>query len=111
LCDNETKIANDIIKVMESNTEEKTRHSLDRISSAIQGLTGTIERLYEDWKFPVKTMAEHMEPEWEKQRKEEELELLRKQNKLLFLTVVVAIVGIVVTAWIGISGKLPPSSP
>ena len=54
---------------MESNTEEKTRHSLDRISSAIQGLTGTIERLYEDWKFPVKTMAEHMEPELEKHTK------------------------------------------
>ncbi len=82
-------------------------NELARIHMAIGGLSHTLERLYENWKFPVQTMAEQMEPQWkeqqEEQRVEKQLDLLKKQNTILLRTVVIAVVGVVITALVGVA--------
>jgi hypothetical protein len=83
--------------------EERTLHAIQKLSMSVDGVSGTLERLYNDWKFPVKTMAEHMAPEWkeqeERERFEKELRLLKKQNKILIVTVIVSVIGLLLTAF------------
>ncbi len=92
--------------MQQPSSEEKIQHAIERISIAINGLSGTIDHIYQDWKFPVKTMNEHMQPEWdriaEENRFEEEIKILRKQNRILIITVIVATVGVVITALVGV---------
>lgn len=86
--------------------EERIQKSIERISIAINGLNGTIDRLYQDWKFPVKTMAEHMQPDWDRQEAEnrfnQEITLLKKQNKILIFTVIISTVSVILTALISL---------
>lgn len=86
--------------------EERKINAIERVSRSIDSLSFKLERLYEDWKYPVKTMAEHMQPEWDKQeesnRFEKQLKTLERQNQILIKTVIVAVVGILVTAAVGV---------
>lgn len=86
--------------------EEQIQNSLERISRSITALGGTIERMYNDWKFPVQTMAEQMEPQWKEEREEkrveQQLELLKRQNTILIKTVTIAVAGVILTALVGI---------
>ena len=82
--------------------EDKVLIYLSRIEVAISGVGGighTIERLYNDWKFPVMTSAEQMAPKWEKQeekeRAERQLKTIQMQNWILIVTILInATVGI-----------------
>lgn len=83
--------------------EERVTNELARIHIAIGGLSHTIERLYEDWKFPVQTMAEQNKDSFKEQDEEnrfnQQLEALEKQNRVLLKSVKIAIVGIIITAF------------
>ncbi len=77
-------------------------HALEKIPLAISSLEKTLERLYEDWKFPVQTPAEQMEPQWKIEREKQQLDLLKRQNTILLRTVFIAVIGIVITALVGV---------
>ena len=87
--------------------EERTLFALEKISQSITSLAQRIEFLYQDWKFPVGTIAEQMEPQWkeerEEQRVEKQLDLLKKQNIILLRTVVIAVAGVVISALVGVA--------
>lgn len=93
--------------------EDKVLLYLSRIEIAIgrvSSIGSTIERLYNDWKFPVGTMAEQMAPVWEKQeakeRAERQLDTIERQNKILTWTLVAALIGIFINAIVGIVAAL-----
>lgn len=79
--------------------EERTLFALERISRSISSLESTFERLYQDWKFPVGTMAEQMAPQWKEEREENRVE---RQLDLLRKTMVIAVAGLVITALVGV---------
>jgi len=81
--------------------EERTLFALEKISRSISSLGSTFEQLYQNWKFPVGTMAEEMKPQLKEQREEQrvekQLDLLRKQNTILIWTALVSIIAVVIT--------------
>lgn len=85
--------------------EERAVNELGKIERSIGGLSSSIQRMYDDWKNPVMTMAEQMGPQWkeqeERQRAQEQIGELKRQNKILTITVVVAVVGMVISAFVG----------
>lgn len=81
-------------------SEERIINSLERISGSITSLRGTVEHLYNDWKFPVGTIAEQMKPQWKEEREENRVE---QQLNLLRKTIVVAVAGLVITALVGVA--------
>ena len=93
--------------MQKSSIEERTLFALEKVSQSINSFTQRVEFLYQDWKSPVQTMAEQMEPQWKEQREEEriekQLDLLKKQNTILLRTVVIAVVGVVITALVGVA--------
>lgn len=88
-------------------TEERTLFSLEKISRSISSLGTTFEQLYQDWKFPVGSMsdqmAEQLKEQREEQRVEKQLDLLRSQNTILLRTVYIALVGVLITALVGVA--------
>lgn len=87
--------------------EDRILRALEGTSLSISALKQSIEWIYQDWKFPIKTPAEEMEPLWKEQKEEKRVEkqlrLLEKQNKILMRTVMVAVIGIVITAIVGVA--------
>jgi hypothetical protein len=80
---------------MPESIDERLLNKIGSIERAIFSLGHVIERLYQDWKFPVSTLSEQMQPEWDRQESknnfQQQLDLLKKQNKILIITVVVGV--------------------
>ncbi len=89
--------------MQKSEPRERAFHALEKIPLAISSLEKTLERLYEDWKFPVQTPAEQMEPQWKIEREKQQLDILKRQNTILLRTVFIAVIGIAVTALVGVA--------
>ena len=85
--------------------EEKLLFELSKLNHSISSLNSigqTIDRLYQDWKYPVGTLAEQMAPQWkeqeERERAEKQLKTIKRQNNILVVTIIVnVIVSIIIT--------------
>lgn len=84
--------------------EEKLLVELSRLNHSVSSLNSlgtTLERLYQDWKYPVSTIAEQMAPQWKEQeesnRAEKQLKTVERQNKILVVTIIInAVISIIV---------------
>lgn len=79
---------------------------LRHIGTALQNISRDISHEIGPFKAQeVKTMAEWMQPEWDRQaeenRREEEIEELKKSNKIAERTAKIAVYGLLVTAFVG----------
>ena len=86
--------------------EERLINALMRIHSSIGGLSHTLEFMDERKRFPIVNPSEEIAKRIKEQKKEqfleEQIEILHKQNNILMKTVIVAMVGILITASVGV---------
>lgn len=80
---------------------------LRQIGTALQTISRDIGHEMGPFKVrPVGTMADQMKPEWDRQeeanRREEEIEELKKSNKIAERTTKLAVYGLLISAFIGI---------
>lgn len=87
--------------------EQQLLSQLEKISRAIMGISALIGRIDENNRFPIINPSEEMEKrlkeQAEEQRASEHLRTLESQNKILLRTVKIAIVGIIITALVGVA--------
>lgn len=88
-----------------SNEQQVVGH-LRQIDFALQSISRDIGHEMGPFKIqPISTIAEQLKPEWDRQqeanRREEEIEELKKSNKIAERTVRLAVYGLLVSAFIG----------
>ncbi|GIK83659.1 MAG: hypothetical protein BroJett025_02810 [Patescibacteria group bacterium] len=80
---------------------------LRHIGAALENISRDISHEMGPFKAQkMMTMAEQMQPEWDRQaeenRREEEIEELKKSNKIAERTAKIAVYGLLVTAFVGV---------
>lgn len=87
--------------------EQQLIEHLRQIGTALQNISRDIGHEMGPFKVqPVSTMAEQMKPEWDRieeaNRREAEIEELKKSNKIAERTAKIAVYGLLVTAFVGV---------
>lgn len=87
--------------------DQKVIEHLRQIGTALQNISRDIGHEIGPFKVqPVSTIAEQMKPEWDRQeetnRQEEEIEELKKSNKIAERTTKIAVYGLLVSALVGV---------
>jgi hypothetical protein len=86
--------------------EERLIGVLTRIESSISSLSHTLNFIDERKRFPIVSPSEEVEKQLKEKnreyRAEAQIEILHKQNEILTKTVIVAVIGIMITAIVGI---------
>ena len=105
-CLNLTQKTSLLSKMVKPTFEERLIGVLTGIESSVSSLIHTINFIDERKRFPIVSPSEEVEKQLKEQnreyRAEAQIEILHKQNKILTKTVIIAVVGIIITAIVSV---------